>query len=143
LAPAKISEEASCSIIHLQGQSFLHHNRMLVVIPACVCARVYIYTHTPPVLCTLYTHRDTACTQGCTPRWPRTVCVGALQSAPTALQLAAWAPGPWHSSPVCVRLRWCCPCQPRLLPPCPAARWVAWGQDVPWCTACPKHCAGC
>lgn len=58
LAPAKISEEASCSVIHLQGQRFLHHKRS----PVVICTRVYIYTQ--PVLCTLYTHRDMVCTRG-------------------------------------------------------------------------------
>lgn len=82
LAPAKISEEASCSVIHLQGQGFLHHNRMLVVIPACVCVYVYIYTH--PAVCTLYTRRDTACTRGCTTHRPHADGVGALQHAPAA-----------------------------------------------------------
>lgn len=46
LAPAKISEEASCSVIHLQGQRFLHHKRS----PVVICTRVYIYT-----ACAVYT----------------------------------------------------------------------------------------
>lgn len=120
MAPAKISEEASCSVIHLQGQGFLHHNRMLVVIPACVCAHVYIYTH--PAVCTVYTRRDTACTRGCTPHQPRADSVGALLRTSTAPAGRMLGPGAMAQLPsVCTAVpALCMPARAPATLPCSA-----------------------
>lgn len=143
LAPAKISEEASCSVTHLQGQGFLHHNRMLVVIPACVCAHVYIYTH--PAVCTPYTHRDAVRARGCAPHQPRADGVDALHCAPTAPAGHILGPGAMAQLPSA------CTTIPVLHMParapatlsCSLAGGPGAGQGVPQCTACPKRCAGC
>lgn len=141
MEPAKISEEASCSVIHLQGHGSLHHNGMLVIIPACVCMHVYMYTH--PVVCTLYTHRDTVCTWGCAPHQPYAGCVSALQCTPTAPAGHILGPGAMAQlSSVCTAVPLLCT-SPRAPPILPEASWMAWGRDLPRCTACSEHHAGC
>lgn len=107
-----------------------------------VRARMCIYIHT--LRCVHRTHTGTQrAHRGAHPtglvQMPWVPCNTLSQP----LQVASWALGPWHSSPVRVLLYQCCTRQPGLPPPCPAARWVAWGQDTPQCAACLKPCAGC
>lgn len=95
LAPAKISKEASCSVIHLQGQGFLHHNRMLVVIPACVCAHVYIYIHMHRGVYTVHTQGHSVHTGVRTPlvlrRWHG--CPATRSHSPCRSHPGHWSHG--------------------------------------------------
>lgn len=109
----------------------------------CLRVRACVYIYTPCGVYTIHTQGRSVHTGVCTPMASRRWRGYAYNALSQPLQVASWALGPWHSSPVPVPLYQCRTCQPGLPPPCPAAWWVAWGQDLPQRTACPKRCAGC